>query len=155
MKLSIVNRYLYLFGLTKIPLVFYVAPKILEFSEKHILLRIKLRRRTKNHLKSMYVGALVVGADISSGFLAFLKMKGSDKKISLIFKSLNGEFIKRPMCDCYFLCENGQQIDAMIQKSEETGERFNEFSEIKVYTDYYKEKELVAIFKMEVSIKVK
>lgn len=155
MKLSKVNRYLYLFGLTKIPLVFYVGPKIVEYSQKHILLRIKLRRRTRNHLKSMYVGALVVGADISSGFLAFLKMQNSDKKISLVFKSIHGEFLKRPMGDCYFLCENGGQVDDMIKKSQETGERFNELSEIKVYTDYYKEKELVAIFKMELSIKVK
>ena len=155
MKLSKVNRYLYLFGLTKIPLVFYVGPKAIEYSEKHILLKIKLRRRTRNHLKSMYIAALVVGADISSGFLAFLKLKDSEKKISLVFKSITGEFLKRPMDDCYFLCENGKQIDEMIQKSEEIGERFNEFSEIKVYTDYYKEKELVAIFKMEVSIKVK
>ena len=155
MKLSKVNRYLYLFGLTKIPLVFYVGPKVIEYSEKHILLKIKLRRRTRNHLKSMYIAALVVGADISSGFLAFLKLKDSEKKISLVFKSITGEFLKRPMGDCYFLWENGKQIDEMIQKSEETGERFNEFSEIKVYTDYYKEKELVAIIKMEVSIKVK
>ena len=98
----------------------------------------------------MYIAALVVGADISSGFLAFLKLKDSEKKISLVFKSITGEFLKRPMGDCYFLCENGKQIDEMIQKSEETGERFNEFSEIKVYTDYYKEKELVAIFKIGV-----
>jgi hypothetical protein len=155
MKLSKVNRYLYLFGLTKIPLVFYVAPKILEFTEKHILLKIKSRRKTRNHLKSMYIGSMVVGADISSGFLAFLKTQDSNKKISLMFKSITGEFLKRPMGDCYFLCENGLQIDNMIKNSEETGERFNEFSEIKVYTDYYKEKELVAIFKMELSIKVK
>jgi hypothetical protein len=155
MKLSKVNRYLYLFGLTKIPLVFYVGPKIVEYSEKHILLKIKLRRKTRNHLKSMYVAALVVGADISSGFLAFLKTKDSEKNISLIFKSISGEFLKRPMGDCYFFCENGKQIDDMIRNSAESGNRYNEVSEIKVYTDYYAEKELVAIFKMEVSIKVK
>ncbi len=155
MKLSKVNRYLHLFGLTKISLVFYVRPKIIEYSEKHILLRIKLRRKTRNHLKSMYIAALVVGADISSGFLAFLKTQNSDKRISLVFKSIQGEFLKRPMGDCYFLCENGEQVDDMIQKSTETGERLNEMSEIKVYTDYDKERELVAIFKMELSIKVK
>ena len=155
MKLSRVNRYLYLFGLTKIPLVFYVGPKIVEYSEKHIILRIKLRRRTRNHLKSMYIASLVVGADISSGFLAFLKMQNADRKISLLFKSIHGEFVKRPMGDCYFLCENGAQVDNMIKRSTETGERLNELSEIKVYTDYYNDKELVAIFKMELSIKVK
>ena len=155
MKLSIANRYLILFGLTKIPIVAFVAPRILEYSENHILLRIKLNRRTRNHLKSVYIGALTVGADISSGFLAFMKTKSSDKKISLIFKSMKAEFIKRPMGHTYFLCENGKTIDDMIFKSSETGERQNEVSVIKVYTDYYNEKELVAIFELEVSIKVK
>lgn len=155
MKLSKVNRYLYWFGFLKIPMVFYVAPKAVEVSENHILLRIKLRRRTKNHLKSMYVGALVIGADIASGFLAFLKTQNSTKSISLIFKSLNAEFIKRPMSSCYFLCENGEQINGMIERSAQTGERMNEISEVKIYTDYYGEKELVAVIKMEVSIKVR
>jgi hypothetical protein len=103
----------------------------------------------------MYVGALVVGADISSGFLAFLKTQNSSKSISLIFKSLNAEFVKRPMSSCYFLCENGEQINQMIEKSSATGERQNETSEVQVFTDYYGEKELVATIKMEVSIKVR
>jgi len=155
MKISSANRFLLVFGLFKIPLIFYVRPKIVELDNEKIVLKIPLRRRNRNHLKSMYLGALVIGADIASGFLAFIKQRESDKKVSLVFKSIKGEFLKRPMSDTYFECENGKLLDEMIAESTITGERINENSVINVITDYYGEKELVAIFELEVSIKVK
>jgi len=155
MKLSSANRYLLIFGLNKIPLIFYVRPKIVELDDNRILLKIPLRRRNRNHLKSMYIGAMVVGADIASGFLAFIKTKESERKISLIFKNMKADFVKRPMNTTYFECKNGKLIDEMINESSLTGERVNKNSEINVFTDYYGEKELVAVFELELSIKVK
>ena len=155
MKLSRANRFLLIFGLFKIPLVFYVKPKIIELNDNKIVLKIPFKRRNRGHLKSMYLGALVVGADIASGFLAFTKQRESDRKMSFIFKSLSAEFIKRPMSHVFCECINGEQIDGMIAESTESGLRVNETSVINLYADYYGEKELVAIFKLEVSIKVK
>jgi hypothetical protein len=155
MKLSRANRQLFLFGLFKIPLILFVRPKIAEMSDNHLLVRIKLTRRTQNHLKSVYLGALTIGADLASGFLAFHKTKKSEHKISLAFKGMTAEFLKRPMDDVYFLCENGKQIDQMVEKSAQSGERLNEWSEVKVYTDYFNTKDLVAMYEMQVSIKVK
>ncbi len=155
MKISRANRFLLLFGLLKIPLIAFVRPKIVELNDEKIVLKIPLRRRSRNHLKSMYLGALVIGADVASGFLAFIKQKESDKKMSLAFKTLRGEFIKRPMSDTFFECINGKLIDQMIAESTLSGERINKTSVINVFTDYYNEKELVAVFELEVSIKIK
>jgi hypothetical protein len=62
---------LFLLGLFKIPLLFYVSPKIIEISPDSCIIKIKLRRRTKNHLNSMYFGAMAVGADVAVGLHAF------------------------------------------------------------------------------------
>lgn len=59
-----------LFGLLRIPMLFYVRPRVTEISPERITVRIPLRRRTKNHHGSMYFGALGVGADCAAGALA-------------------------------------------------------------------------------------
>jgi acyl-coenzyme A thioesterase PaaI-like protein len=42
-----------LFGLTKIPLLFFIRPSVVEIGERRVVVRVRLRRRTKNHLGSM------------------------------------------------------------------------------------------------------
>ena len=66
------NLYLKIFGLTKIPLLWFCRPKIIILNTESVEIKIPLRRRTKNHLNSMYFGALSVGADITGGFLAMM-----------------------------------------------------------------------------------
>ena len=51
-----------------------------------IEIKIPLKRRTKNHLYSMYFGALSVGADITGGFLAMMCIQKTNKRVALIFK---------------------------------------------------------------------
>ncbi len=43
------------FGFFKIPLLFFVKPSVVELSDKRVVVRIPLRRRTRNHLRSMYL----------------------------------------------------------------------------------------------------
>ena len=62
---------LFLLGRVKIPLIGYTNPKLLSIDAQSVRVRIKLRRRTKNHLNSMYFGALAVGADIAGGIQVF------------------------------------------------------------------------------------
>ena len=45
-------------------------PKIVQISDESLEIKIRLNRRTKNHLNSMYFGTLSIGADITGGFLA-------------------------------------------------------------------------------------
>src|SRR4051794_12547209 len=53
--------YLRAFGFFKVPLIFYVAPSIVELSDRRCVIRVPLNRRTRNHLGSMYFGTLAVG----------------------------------------------------------------------------------------------
>jgi len=114
-----------LFGLSKVPLIFYCRPKVINISESKLEIKIKLNRRTKNHLNSMYFGVLSVGADVTGGFLAMKLIQASKSKIALIFKDFHADFLKRAEGDVHFVCEDGIAIQNLVNTAEETGERQN------------------------------
>ena len=114
-----------LFGLTRIPLIFYCRPKVVSISDTRLEVKIKLSRRTKNHLNSMYFGVLSVGADVTGGFLAMKFIQASKSHISLIFKDFHADFLRRAEGDVHFICEDGSAIQNLIEVAEETGKRQN------------------------------
>jgi hypothetical protein len=118
---------------------------------EEIVLSISLRRRTKNHLNSMYFGTLAVGADVAAGILAYYHAEMLKKKISLAFKGLNAEFLKRAESNIRFVCSEGERIENMLQTCISSGERQNE--SVTVYAVNNLD-EQVAIFELILSIKV-
>ena len=114
-----------LFGLIRIPLIFYCRPKVLTVSDTRLEVRIKFNRRTKNHLNSMYFGVLSVGADVTGGFLAMKLIRKRQSKISLIFKDFHADFLKRAEGDVHFICEDGLAIQNLVTVTEQSGERQN------------------------------
>ncbi len=136
---------------TKIPLIAFVRPKLLVLNANQCELRIPLRRRTKNHLASMYFGALCVGADIAGGFLVFYHADLLKRKVSFAFKSMSVDFLKRAETAVTFVCEEGKLIEDLMKIALESGERQNQVVEIKALNT---QKEVVALFKMELSFKI-
>ncbi len=113
------------FGLMRIPLIFYCRPKVVSISDTKLEVKIKLNRRTKNHLNSMYFGVLSVGADVTGGFLAMKLIRNNQSRISLIFKDFHADFLKRAEGDVHFICEDGLAIKNLVEVAEQTGERQN------------------------------
>jgi hypothetical protein len=142
---------LFFLGLFKIPIILFVSPKIVSINSENCTTKIKLRRRTKNHLNSMYFGAMAVGADVAAGLHAFYLSEITNCKISLAFKSFGAEFLKRAESDVIFTCEEGKKIATMIEKSRIEGKRMNELIEVIAFNST---NEIVAKFKMELSLKV-
>jgi len=149
------QRSLWLFGLFKIPMIGFVGPKIMLMDEEMIVVKIKYKRRTLNHLKSIYLGALVVGADLVAGFHAFFISKSLNKNVSLVFKDFSGEFLKRPMSDVYFVCKEGLKVKDMIDRSVASGERITETIHIEAFTSYPESPVLCANFTLGLSLKNK
>lgn len=152
---SKINFLFKMFALAKIPMIFYCGAKILEINEQKAVVKIPLNYKTRNHLKSMYFGTLAVGADITGGIIAFQLIQQKKLKISLVFKDMSGEFLKRVEKDAYFVCEDGLKINDLISKTIESGNREEEKVNINVYTDYLKTPELVSKFTLTLSIKRK
>lgn len=142
---------LFLLGLFKIPLIGYVRPKLLDVNENTVQVRIRLRRRTKNHLNSMYFGALAVGADIAGGIHVFYFSELAGKKVSFSFKSMKADFLKRAESHILFESKDGQIIKSAIEESSNTGERVNKTVFVNAINST---NDLVATFEMVVSVKV-
>lgn len=97
-----------LWALTKIPLLFFLRPSVVEASALRTVIRIPLSRRSRNHLGSMYFGALCAGADLAGALTAMRRIDASGRRISLIFKDVKAQFFKRAEGDVFFTCEDGQ-----------------------------------------------
>jgi acyl-coenzyme A thioesterase PaaI-like protein len=132
----------------------YVRPRLILLNESTIVIRVPLTRRTRNHLDSMYFGALAVGADLAGGFHGFYHADLAKCTVSLAFKSFQAQFLRRPEEDVYFVCNDGELVKAMIAESKTNGERINKPLLIKAYTNYPHQPEEVADFILELSIKV-
>lgn len=112
-----------LFGFARIPMMLYVKPSVMEISNERVVVRIPLMRRTRNHLGSMYFGALSVGADCSVGALAMHLIKRQPENISLIFRNFSAEFHKRAEGDVDFCCSQGKEISNLIAQAAALDER--------------------------------
>jgi acyl-coenzyme A thioesterase PaaI-like protein len=106
-----------LFAWWKIPLLAAARPIIEELNDDRCVVRIKLRRKTKNHLGSMYFGTLAIGADCAGGLIAVEQIRRKKAKVSLVFKSFQAQFLKRPESDVYFICEEGAKIRAQVDQT--------------------------------------
>ncbi|GGB20489.1 PaaI family thioesterase [Agarivorans gilvus] len=147
------NLTLKLFGIFKVPLIWYCRPKILEMDEQQVVVKIPLKRRTKNHLNSMYFGSLAVGADVAGGFLAIAKAEQVGKRVSLAFKAVEAQFLKRPEADVLFTCRDGKLIDQMLEQTISSGERVNQAVTITATCPSISGDEVVAQFSLTLSLK--
>jgi acyl-coenzyme A thioesterase PaaI-like protein len=148
-----INWFLKAFGIFKVPLIAYVNPKVIHYDDTTVIAKIKLNRRNKNHLGSMYFGALAIGADVAGGISAVIFAESLNQKISLAFKSVKGEFIKRPEDDVIFTCADGEAIQEMIRQSIDKQERINQMVTITATCPTQFDQEPVAVFQLELSIR--
>ena len=141
------------FGFLKIPLIFFVRPKVVIFDDEQCVLKVPLRRRVKNHLNSMYFGALAIAAECAGGVAALKAIRESGKTVSLVFKDFNASFLKRAESDTYFTCSDVAAIQSLVADTIQSGERKElTFDVIATCPDRFGE-EQVANFQVTVSVK--
>jgi len=109
----------------KIRLISYVRPQVVELSDERCVLRVPLTWRTRNHLRSMYFGALCTGADAAAALLGLEAVQRAQGRIHFLFKDVRAEFLKRAEGDVHFACAQGSEIRELIEKASASGEREN------------------------------
>jgi acyl-coenzyme A thioesterase PaaI-like protein len=119
------NFFLRTIGLKQIPLIYYVGARVVEATDEKTVIRIPLNRRTKNHLGSMYFGALAIGADVTGAWVAFMLLQQSKQQVSIVFKDMKAEFLMRPEGDVHFTCTDSQAIKDTFAATIADGERKN------------------------------
>lgn len=145
---------LWAFGALKIPVLFFLKPRVKQVDLDKTEVVIKLNRKTKNHLGSMYFGVLAAGADVAGGLLAYRLVQEKGKKVSLAFKEFEAKFHKRAEGDTHFICTQGKEIEQFVDEVLAQEERKNRWVEIEAFSapDF---QEPVASFRLLLSLKRK
>jgi acyl-coenzyme A thioesterase PaaI-like protein len=143
------------FGFTKIPLIWWVNPSVKSVGVERTEIIIPLTRRTQNHLKSMYFGALAIGADLAGGLLFMNLMSKEGLKASFVFKDMTAQFLKRADGDVHFVSDSGKGVQELVRRVSESPERQETKVEIKALVPKKYGDEPVAIFTLTLSVKRK
>jgi acyl-coenzyme A thioesterase PaaI-like protein len=107
----------------RIRLISYVRPSVVELNDERCEIRVPLSRRTRNHLGSMYFGALCTGADAAAALIGLQASQKAGGRIAVIFKDVQAEFFKRAEADVHFSCGQGREILELLQKANASRER--------------------------------
>ncbi len=113
------------FGYLKVPLIAWVGPVVEELDADHCVVRIPLKRRTKNHVNSLYIAVFTVGADVTGGMLAMETIRATGNRVILLFKDMQADFLARAEDDVRFVCTEGAAVRAAVEQAMASGERVN------------------------------
>jgi acyl-coenzyme A thioesterase PaaI-like protein len=145
-----------LLGLLKIPVLFFVGPKVIEINDRKCSVLIPLNLRTRNHLSSMYFGVLAAGADCCVGLTAWnLIDEYGEGRVGIVFKDFKADFLKRAEGDTLFTCEEGERIREAVELAVKTRERQNISVRATATVPSLSATDLVAEFTLTLSLKYK
>jgi len=147
--------FLRLWAWTKIPVLAFVRPSVVELDDRHCIVRIPLRRRTRNHLGSMYFAVLCAGADSAGGMIAMRRIQRDGNRVSLIFKDFHADFLRRAEGDVHFACSDGEAIAELLDEVVESGERGHLPVRVVATVPSISGDEPVAEFTLTLSLKLK
>jgi hypothetical protein len=116
---ALINAY----SAVRIPLMAFITPRVIELTDTRSVIRVALNRRTKNHLRVMYFGALSMGAELSIALKAVQAIHQSGKRIDFLFKDFKCEFLKRADDHVHFICDEADKVAAMIHEATSTPDR--------------------------------
>ena len=108
-----------------IRLISYVRPRVVDLTPERCEIVLPLSWRTRNHLRSMYFGALCTGADAAAALIGLQASRAAGGRVAVIFKDMSAEFFKRAEADVHFSCDQGREISDLIATADASGERQN------------------------------
>ena len=143
-----------LFTIFKVPLIHYTRPQVIKNQNDKTIIKIPFLKRNKNHVNSVYFGALSIGADMCVGLQAMYHINKTAEKVILVFKDFKADFKKRAMSDVHLICEEGALCEQAVEKAIQSKERVNQ--PIKGYAICPKiSDDVVMEFELTLSLKVK
>tara|TARA_B110001454_G_scaffold219199_1_gene251703 strand:+ start:5011 stop:5475 length:465 start_codon:yes stop_codon:yes gene_type:complete len=111
-------------SLARVPLLAFCNPKLLSI-EPSAKVKLPLNFVTKNHFRTMYFGALAMGAELSVATPILEAMFIQKKPISFIFKDFKCDFLKRADTDTVFEFADIEACRQAMAEALASGERLN------------------------------
>ncbi|HEY0158500.1 MAG TPA: DUF4442 domain-containing protein [Thermoanaerobaculia bacterium] len=113
-----------LWSLQNVFFLWLASPKILDLTDDRCVVRIPLNWRTRRRdIHAMYLGTLVMGADVAAGLIAFKLVRERKVRVNFIFKDMKAEFLKRAEGDVVFTNADGAVVQELMRRTLETGAR--------------------------------
>ena len=125
-ELSTLTWMIRLFCLFRIPLLAFCWPKIEKIEDQIAEVSVPVNFFTRNHVRSMYFGALAMGAELSTAIRLLQRMKNEKLPLGFIFKDAKFEFLKRAESRVYFHIDQVQLVDELIKKAMATDNRVDQ-----------------------------
>ncbi len=142
-----------LFALAKIPLIALVRPTVVQADAEVCIIRIPLSWVVKNHLRTMYFGALCVGADMAGGLIVMNMIQARRSRVAFLFKDFHAEFLKRAEGATVFTCRDGKKLADLLERAEASGDREEDIVRVVATVPDKLQDEPVAVFNLTISMK--
>lgn len=111
-----------LYFLQHLPTMFWWGGKVTEASPQQLVAAIPYSWRTQNPFSSTYFAAQSGIAELTTGLLVMLAVRGYDCKFSTLVTNFEAQFTKKATDTVFYRCEMGDEIFAAAQEAFETGE---------------------------------
>ena len=113
-----------LWSLRNVFLLWLIRPRIVELTNDRCVVRVPLNWITRRlDIHAMYLGTLVMGADVAAGLIAFKLVRERGERVNFIFKDLKAEFLKRAEGAVTFTNNDGPLIQELLRRTLARGER--------------------------------
>ncbi len=136
-----------------VPMIKFSGLSLETVDEQQCIVKMPFIAENKNHVQSMYLGSLVIGAEVSAGILAFHLIHTHQINSTVVFKNFSGAFLKLALNDVYFICADASAINAALDEIQTTGKRVNVDVNVIAVEDRHNTTEPIATFTMTVSMK--
>jgi hypothetical protein len=111
-----------LFSLKELPMLFLAGIRVKELTREHCITTIKYSYLTKNPFRSVYFACLGMAAELSSGVIAMMYVKGAKPGVSMLVTGTKAEFTKKATGRIRFTCKDGKKIEDAIASTQKSGE---------------------------------
>jgi len=142
-----------LFAWTRIPLIAVLRPTLVAADSEQCVVRIPLSWLNKNHLGSLYFGALCIGADLAGGLIVMNLIRARRSPVAFLFKDFHADFHKRAEGATVFSCHDGNKLQALLDRAEASGEREEDIVAVVATVPDKLGEEPVATFRLAISMK--
>jgi hypothetical protein len=111
-----------MFLITKLPAAYIAGVRVRELDEKSCLVTVPYKWLSQNPFRSTYFACLSMAAEMSTGALAMAHLYKINPPVSMLVVKVDSEYFKKATGRTYFVCEDGENFQKVIQETTATGE---------------------------------
>ncbi|MCC7244838.1 MAG: DUF4442 domain-containing protein [Saprospiraceae bacterium] len=110
-----------LYLLWKLPAAWFMGVSVTSCDREKAVVHLPYGWRSQNPFRSIYFAAQLSAGELSTGVLVLAAISG-ERPVSMLVTDIKAQFYKKANQPLRFTCEQGLEVNAMIQEVITTGE---------------------------------